>query len=102
MRSSKIVNRFDLPSVGPLFSAENDALRASFSFANSASLCFPFSLSLEVVDMGLPADPGRESAGVGPLLEFGRESVRARDTDRRGEFDRRGVTEGREEDELRR
>lgn len=52
--------------------------------------------------MGLPADPGRELAGVGPLLEFGRESVRARDADRRGDIDRRGVTEGREEDELRR
>lgn len=97
MRNSKIIHRFNLPSIGPPVSAENDARRASFSFAKSASFCLPFSLSLdELVDMKLPADPRREPAGPGPLLEFGRESVKARDTDRKG------VTDSREEDELRR
>lgn len=97
------INRFDLPFIVPPVSAESDARRAYFSLANSASFCLPFSLSLdELVDTGLPADPGRMLAGVGPLLEFGRESVRARDADRNGDMDRRGVTDSRGEDELRR
>jgi hypothetical protein len=62
------------------------AFCASLSFLNSESFRFPFSLILaETADMPLPEDPGRESAGVGPLLEFGRESVSGRDADRGGE-----------------
>lgn len=90
LRHSVYPQYFSSPC-GPLGSADCDvgfavAFCASLSFLNSASFLFPFSLILaELVVIPLPEDPGRESAAVGPLLEFGRESVNGRETDRGGE-----------------
>lgn len=56
----------------------------------------------EAANVGPLLEFGRESAEVGPLPEVGREAVKARDGDRKGENDLGGVNDTREEDEPRR